>query len=148
MDDFASLYMDVIPQAMSVLRSQMRKEAKEFLTIPQFRILANVSRGMKSIGEICQHHGVSQPAMSKMVDSLTQKGLLARTTDPDDRRCCVLALTPEGRCLFNKIKKRAYKRLDELAADAGAGRSNLVEALCELRRFIAKVDEAKAKEEG
>jgi DNA-binding MarR family transcriptional regulator len=146
MEDFAALYMEVIPKAMTILRSEARQEAKEFLSIPQFRILANISRGMKSVGEISQHHGVSQPAMSKMVEALVQKQLLARSVDPNDRRCSVLKMTPQGKTLFLKIKKQTFKKLDALAPNASSEKASLVKAMQELKNFVELVNKGERKE--
>lgn len=140
MEDFATLYLDVIPRAMKILRAEMRKEAKHYLSVPQFRILANVNRGMKTINEISTHQGVSQPAMSKMIEILVQKGLLLRESNPQDRRCCVLKMTSEGKSLFNKIRKNAHKNLDSLARDVGVSEPVLSKALSSLQSFVEKVD--------
>lgn len=140
MEDFAALYMEVVPLAMKILRTEVRKEAKEYLTIPQFRILANISGGLSSINEISAHHGVSQPAMSKMVETLVQKDLISREIDSADRRCCVLKLTPKGKTLFNKIKKKTYKNLEGLLPAEETSKRELEKALMSLKTFVRNME--------
>lgn len=41
--------------------------------------------------------GVRQPNLVERIDSLVQRGLVSRSTDPDDRRANVLKLTPAGK---------------------------------------------------
>lgn len=146
MDDFSSLYIEVVPKAMAVLRSQMRLEARPYLTVPQFRILANVKRGLSSINEIAKHHGVSQPAMSRMVEGLVQKGYLERARLERDRRCCALFLTSEGKKLFGRIESRARKRLKNLAKDCPKEEAELTRALKILQAFSAGSPEEKTEE--
>ena len=143
MEDFAALYMDVVPQAMRLLRAEVRKEAKEFLTIPQFRVLANIMRGLSCVNEISAHHGTSQPAMSKMVEGLAARGLLAREADPTDRRRQLLRLTPKGKSLYRKIEKKSSKNLALLLKNSEASEESVVRALKDLRLFIEGLESKK-----
>lgn len=141
MKKFSSLYLDTIPVAMRILRAEMRKEAAEYLSVPQFRILANLSHGSSAVNEIAALHGVSQPAMSKMVDCLYQKGLLLREVDENDRRRSELSLSAEGRKLFKKIQRKAYKNFEALASSSGVSYSGLVEALETLKNFTESIEQ-------
>ena len=49
------------------------------------------------IGELRRHVLLSQPALSRMVDRLVERGLVARRPDPADGRAVRLALTDAGR---------------------------------------------------
>jgi len=49
------------------------------------------------LGELNRHVLLSQPALSRMVDRLVERGLVQRTTDPADRRAALLSLTDVGR---------------------------------------------------
>jgi MarR family transcriptional regulator, organic hydroperoxide resistance regulator len=56
---------------------------------------------------------------SRLVDRLVAQGLVARTTDPDDRRFVTLTLTAEGLRLEREIvaiEDRLYATLEELLA--------------------------------
>ena len=49
---------------------------------------------------------LSQPALSRMVDRLADRGLVSRTTDPSDGRGVRLALTEDGRAVQRRIGRR------------------------------------------
>ncbi len=107
----AKLILQVVPPSMMRIRSEMRANNPSNLTIPQFRIIANISHGRNTITEIAKHHGVSSPAMSKMVDGLVKKGLIERVESSEDRRQVALRLTTKGQALFKKIRRQTQLRL-------------------------------------
>jgi DNA-binding MarR family transcriptional regulator len=49
------------------------------------------------IGELHRHVLLSQPAMSRMVDRLVERGFVSRRADPEDGRGVRLSLTEAGR---------------------------------------------------
>ena len=55
------------------------------------------------------HLGIDRTTMVAFVDTLEDKGLVARRADPDDRRRNVVALTADGR----DVLRRATKASDE-----------------------------------
>jgi DNA-binding MarR family transcriptional regulator len=56
--------------------------------------------------DLNRHVLLSQPAMSRMVDRLAGRGLIARKADPQDRRGVRLSLTEAGRELQLRIGRR------------------------------------------
>lgn len=107
----AELLMDVVPKAMQSIREEMRKGRKNRLTVPQFRVLAAVNRGLchnKEIGELL---GVTEAAISRMIDVLEQDGLVKKEIGKSDRRAKFLSLTNDGQKFFNFIKSNAKTRL-------------------------------------
>src|SRR6266853_6688474 len=53
--------------------------------------------------ELNRHVLLSQPALSRMVDRLADRGLVSRATDPRDGRGVRLALTEEGLAVQRRI---------------------------------------------
>jgi DNA-binding MarR family transcriptional regulator len=58
------------------------------------------------IGELHRHVLLSQPALSRMVDRLVERGLIERCPDPADRRGVRLSLTDAGRDTQHQIGRR------------------------------------------
>lgn len=114
--DLARKFLDVIPAAMRAVRAEMRGVARPDLTIPQFRILAIVSRGGRARStnaECADLLGVSEPATCRMVSVLVKQGLIRQLRNPGDRRQVYLELTTKGRNKFDAIKSKASLRFRE-----------------------------------
>lgn len=107
----AKKMFDVIPPFMNLLRTEIKECARPSLTVPQFRVLANIHCGLIHVVDIANHHGVSQPSMTKLINNLVDKGLVSRKTGVSDRRMVDLQLTGDGQKLLKRIKKQAYKRV-------------------------------------
>ena len=58
------------------------------------------------LSELNRHVLLSQPALSRMVDRLVERGLISRSADPRDRRGLRLALTEEGLTVQRRIGRR------------------------------------------
>ncbi len=103
--------MDVIPKIMQTIRVELRKGRGEELSIPQFRVLAAITCGHchnKEIGDVL---GVSEAAISRMIDGLVTDGLIKKGSNKVDRRLTVLSLTTTGQKFFNMAKAEATARL-------------------------------------
>jgi DNA-binding MarR family transcriptional regulator len=70
------------------------------------------------MGELNRHVLLSQPALSRMVDRLVERGLVARHPDPDDGRGVCLALTEAGATVQRRIGGR-HARSVARAVSAG-----------------------------
>jgi len=141
-EEVPKLFMDMATRSMHVVRSFVRAEADPHTTVPQFRILAAINRGLDQISKIAEHIGVSQPAMSRMVDVLMQKGLVAKDSDPIDQRAYIIKLTPNGKQLFNQIKKESEKKikrkLETMAPEQIAALRNAVTCI---NNFVQEIRE-------
>ncbi len=89
--------MESIPHVMRFMRSKMRRHRAAALSVPQFRAMAFVDGHPRAcLYHLADHLGVTRPTASVIVERLVQRGLLARRTDPRERRRIALTLTPEG----------------------------------------------------
>jgi DNA-binding MarR family transcriptional regulator len=57
---------------------------------------------------------VSQPSMTQLIQRLERKGLVARLTDPDDRRAALVTVTDGGRQLVLERQDDVREHLGEL----------------------------------
>lgn len=119
-----------MPKAMQSIREEMRQGRGDRLTVPQFRVLAAVNRGLCSNKEIGDLLGVSEAAISRMIDVLVQDGLLKKAVNKIDRRQSVLSLTSEGNKLYSFIKTDARNRLkNKLDALSGEDVDTVIKGL-------------------
>jgi len=79
-------------------------------------------------------------SMTAAVDRLTERGLVARSDDPHDRRVRVVALTPEGRRLIKAAFARHQADLEKVVSVLTRDeRTTLVELL---RKLGTSVDDS------
>ncbi len=83
------------------------------------------------LSELNRHVLLSQPALSRMVDRLAERGLVARDADPADGRGVRLSLTDAGRALQRQVGRRHARSVTRaLTAGLGPGELRQLESVC------------------
>jgi DNA-binding MarR family transcriptional regulator len=92
----------------SLLRRFGAEDVWEDLTVREYDVLYTLSKCPAPIrlSELNRHVLLSQPALSRMVDRLAERGLVSRATDPTDGRGVGLALTGRGQAVQRRIGRR------------------------------------------
>jgi DNA-binding MarR family transcriptional regulator len=75
-----------------------------------------------AFGDVIADLGVSKQTASQLIDTLVVRGYVERTSDPDDRRRALLALTVRGRVASEVVLRTAQKIDAQLAEIVGADR--------------------------
>ena len=73
------------------------------LTLAQVRVLRRLARQPRSLGQLGADLALAPPSMTRLVDRLEERGLIARSRDAEDRRKVLVTLTAEGRQLIGAI---------------------------------------------
>jgi DNA-binding MarR family transcriptional regulator len=78
------------------------------LSMREYDVLYTLSKRHEPVrmGELHRQVLLSQPALSRMVDRLVERGLIARCPDPADGRGVRLTLTDAGRDIQHQIGRR------------------------------------------
>jgi DNA-binding MarR family transcriptional regulator len=135
--NLANKLLEVVPTLMHQLRGEVRAVYRDSLTIPQFRVLTNIRRGIQHVSQIAEDHGVSQPAMSKMVEALVKRGLVKRLQQSTDRRQIKLQLTAKGVALMRGVRKASAEHLSRRFKNLNADRlRRLTEALEDIETLL------------
>lgn len=90
------------------------------------------------MSDISKHFNVSKPAATQSVERLEKKGLVYRTTSPDDRRVVLVKLTSEGEKYYEETKTGIISVFESIVAkmgDDGEAFASLME------KFMNIVDE-------
>ena len=92
----------------TLLRRFAAQDVWEDLTMREYDVLYTLSKCPAPIrlSELNRHVLLSQPALSRMVDRLADRGLISRAADPSDGRGVGLALTDQGRAVQRRIGRR------------------------------------------
>jgi len=119
-------FWESVPPAWRQTRSQIRRTAVEKfqMTEEQFQVLRRIRNGSVSVSALAETSQTSRSAVSKAVDSLVRRGLVARSQNQLDRRNLPLALTEEGQRVMDLIYGQAEawlsSRFARLTADETA----------------------------
>jgi DNA-binding MarR family transcriptional regulator len=72
-----------------------RKLAAHGITVAQWNVLVTLYRGEgETVAEVARFIETDAAAVSRLVDRMAEKGLVARSADPASRRRVLLTLTP------------------------------------------------------
>ena len=92
----------------ALMREFAADDVWEDLSMKEYDVLYTLSKCPDPIrlSELNRHVLLSQPALSRMVDRMAERGLVCRSTDPSDGRGVRLALTEEGLAVQRRIGRR------------------------------------------
>jgi DNA-binding MarR family transcriptional regulator len=125
---------EALLSAHAVLMKQFAAEAIwQDVSMREYDVLYTLSKcpEPQRLSDLGRHVLLSQPALSRMVDRLAERGLGRRLADPADGRGVRLALTAAGRDLQRQVGRR-HARSVARALTAGLAPDELgqLEAIC------------------
>jgi len=111
--------------AVMRLSRRLRQHAPEDITPSQLSALSVIVReGRMTLSQLAEAERVRPPTITRVCDSLEDKGLATRVPSEDDRRVAFVEPTPEGRALVETIRRRRdlylANRLQTFSADERA----------------------------
>ena len=91
--DFIS--SELVPRAAVLTRLIVRQLGGE-LSRTELGLLKTLGAGPRRITELAELEGLAQPTITIVITQLEQRGLVARTRQPDDGRVVLVSLTESG----------------------------------------------------
>ena len=114
------------------------------VSMREYDVLYTLSkcRNPINISELNRHVLLSQPALSRLVDRLAERGFVQRLPDPADGRSTRLALTDAGRAVQQRIgRQHARDVARAMTAGLNPGELKQLETIClKLAAPMAAVD--------
>jgi DNA-binding MarR family transcriptional regulator len=104
------------------------------VSMREYDVLYTLSKcsGPVRISELNRHVLLSQPALSRMVDRLADRGFLERQTDPADGRGVRLSLTDAGLAMQRQVgRQHARSVARALTAALDPGELSELETICQ-----------------
>ncbi|MEK1939911.1 MAG: MarR family transcriptional regulator [Pseudomonas sp.] len=86
------------------------------VTAAQFKVLMIILQGYDTPAELCRYLSLDSGSMTRMLDRLEQKKLIARIRSENDRRQVHLSLTDEGRALNALLPTIGAAAMNEFTA--------------------------------
>ncbi|OPA83599.1 MarR family transcriptional regulator [Pseudomonas fluorescens] len=100
------------------------------VTAAQFKVLIIISQfDIDTPAELCRNLSLDSGSMTRMLDRLEQKGLLARKRSESDRRQVQLVLTSDGQRLADMLPHIGAQSMNELAGALAPGELQTLEAI-------------------
>jgi DNA-binding MarR family transcriptional regulator len=94
-------------------------------------------KGPLRASEIAEQFDMDKGAISRQINHLTDLGLLARVTDPDDGRALLVSVSDDGRSRLDEVARHRRKWLDERLGDwSDADLTGFVAALGRYNRAL------------
>lgn len=114
------------PDAVAAVRalaraSRLLERASGELNVAHYRVLSAVASGEERASRVAARIAVGKPTVSAAVDSLCQRGLLAREAAADDQRAVTLRVTDRGRELLATVEAEMVGRIKDLLAGTEGG---------------------------
>lgn len=82
------------------------------LTVSQCITIKKLVDGVASVTDLARAAEVNPGAMTRLLDKLEARSLIARETDPNDRRALHIHLTDAGRAIWRDIDRCSQRVLD------------------------------------
>lgn len=136
----------ILPLLNRSMAVELRQEAGDDTTMPQFRVLTYLAEAPLTVSAIARKRRVSFQSAGELVQSLVERGWITRMPDPTDRRQSLLHLTEEGAAHYRGAEGRMLARLaqymDGLSEDE---KSTIRQALQFLHRVL--IEEVNANDD-
>jgi DNA-binding MarR family transcriptional regulator len=132
----------VVPLLTRIVAAEVRREAGDDTTMQQFRVLTHLAEGPLTVSSLARRRRVTLQAMGELVQILVERGWIARTPDPSDRRQQQLSLTEHGQQHYERVQARVLDQIVPLLTRLNARETAAVQvALPALRRAFAGDEE-------
>jgi DNA-binding MarR family transcriptional regulator len=109
------------------------------MTPEQWMVLVRLwEREGRTQNDLCESTLRDRPTMSRILDGMEARGLVARQTDPDDSRSRLVTLTARGRQLRGKLLPVVREMVAEL--EAGIEERDLLSTRRVLQRIYSNLE--------
>lgn len=132
--DFESSLPIALLRARAATAAKFKRHTDALgLTQPQWRVIRALAAGEPlDVRTLAHRCALLQPSVSRLLKSLEDRGLI-RTVDVGDARRRVLALTPKGQAVFDRVavvSEAVYRDLED-----AYGQQELAQLVSMLRRL-------------
>ncbi|MGE5374180.1 MAG: MarR family winged helix-turn-helix transcriptional regulator [Bacteroidota bacterium] len=141
-EEAARQVLDTIPLVMRTIRAEFRDQRSNDLSVPQFRALAYInSNDGSSLSSLANHIGLTLPSMSKLVDGLVSRGLVARDEYLEDRRRICLRITLQGKSELETVHDHTEAFLsDKMSGLTPEDLAKITQSLQILKDLFVSID--------
>jgi DNA-binding MarR family transcriptional regulator len=104
---------EALPTRVAALSRLFLKRTSIDISRTEASVMSVISGGPRRITELARAAGVTQPAITLLVNRMAQRGWAVREPDPNDGRGVRVALTPAGAATFARLQAEYRALLHE-----------------------------------
>ena len=121
---------DALVQTSFWLMAALTEVAAEYdLSLTQLRVLGIMRDREPTMADLATYTGLERSTISGLIDRATQRGLVAKASDPIDGRSVRVRLTPQARRLEREITAAVGERVAPLVAKLSGSEQKRLTAL-------------------
>jgi DNA-binding MarR family transcriptional regulator len=98
------------------------------------------THGPVTAGQLAAHERVTKPTMTRTIKALVERDLVSRTSDPLDGRVTWLQITPEGKRLLQRSRRRSDEYLSRRVKELPVEDQATLQRASEILERIAEDD--------
>ena len=131
---------EALPQRAATLSRLFLMRTSVPISRIEAGVLAALASQPRRITELAAREGVTQPAITLLVNRLQARGWVTREPDPSDRRVVLVTLAPSGQRVLDRLRAE-YRALlhEEMATLPDRDVRTLAEAIEILDRLIERL---------
>jgi DNA-binding MarR family transcriptional regulator len=115
--------------------SRLVERASLDLSFADFRVMSAIDAGEERATRLADRLALGKPTVSASVESLSKRGLITKSKVEGDNRATALALSDEGRDLYERMMARMSRQL-ELLAERTPAPQGVIDALALLEDAV------------
>jgi DNA-binding MarR family transcriptional regulator len=104
---------EALPQRASTISRLFLASSSVQVSRTEAGVLRLLFERPRRITDLAACEGVTQPAITQLVNRLEQQGWVERATDPEDARAVLVQLTPAGKQVFDRLRTEYRALLHE-----------------------------------
>lgn len=133
---------EALPQRAAVLSRLFLTRTTLEVSRTEVGVIRAVSLRPQRITELAAGEGVTQPAITRVVNRLEERGWVSRESDPRDGRVVMVRLTAPGRTVFERLRGE-YRALvhEEMATLDDDDVETLARAIDVLDELIGRLED-------
>ncbi|MGH2884527.1 MAG: MarR family winged helix-turn-helix transcriptional regulator [Solirubrobacteraceae bacterium] len=136
---------EALPQRSAALSRLFLTRTSVCVSRTEVGVLRKLTAAPRRITELAAEERVTQPAITLLVNRLTERGWVQRIPDPRDGRAVLVSLTPAGEEVFARLRAE-YRALlhEEMASLEDEEVETLAAAVAILDKLIDRLKERPA----
>jgi len=141
-ENTARQLLAILPLINRILVADLRQEAGDNTTMPQFRVLAYLAEKPLTMSEVARIRRVTLQSAGELVQTLVDRGWITRVADPNDRRQTLLHLTDVGKQQYERVNSRMLTHMTPIMEKLTTEEMSTVQVALEaLERVLAETVE-------